>query len=95
MIETSVIPAFVNRASFIELNGRDRAQALFDQGSWRELVGPFDRVESPWLPMQGVTPQADDGCIVIKGEIGGNRRSPFPSKVLSKAAVSAKSPERR
>ena len=71
MIETNVIPAFVNRGSFIELNGRERAQALFDKGSWRELVGPFDRVQSLWLPMQGVAPQADDGCIVIKGEIGG------------------------
>ena len=39
MIETNVIPAFVNRGSFIELNGRERAQALFDKGTWRELVG--------------------------------------------------------
>ena len=44
MNETNVIPAFVNRGSFIELDGRERAQALFDEGSWRELVGPFDRV---------------------------------------------------
>jgi malonate decarboxylase beta subunit len=35
------------------------------------LLGPFDRVESPWLPMQGVTPQADDGCVVMKGKIAG------------------------
>src|ERR1700756_831079 len=71
MMDAYVIPAFVNRGSFIELNGRERAQALFDRGSWRELVGPFDRVESPWLPMQGVAPQFDDGCIVIKGKISG------------------------
>jgi malonate decarboxylase beta subunit len=71
MIEANVIPAFVNRGSFIELNGRERAQALFDRGSWRELVGPFDGVESPWLPMQGVAPQFDDGCTVIKGKISG------------------------
>jgi malonate decarboxylase beta subunit len=63
------IPAFVKRKSFIELNGRDRAQSLFDEGTWKELVGPFDRMKSPWLPMQDVTPQADDGCIVIKGKI--------------------------
>src|SRR5260370_19232975 len=44
---------------------------MFDKGYWRELVGPFDRVQAPWLPMQGLAPQADDGCIVIKGEIGG------------------------
>ena len=28
-------------------------------------------MESPWLPLQGVAPQFDDGCIVIKGKIGG------------------------
>jgi malonate decarboxylase beta subunit len=42
-----------------------------DPGSWRELVGPFDRIESPWLPMQGIAPQSDDGCVVLKGTITG------------------------
>jgi malonate decarboxylase beta subunit len=59
------------RDSFIELNGRERAIALFDQNSWRELLGPFDRIESPWLMPQNVTPQADDGCTIIKGKIDG------------------------
>src|SRR5882724_6378091 len=62
---------FINRQSFNELDARSRATALFDVGTSRELVGPFDRIESPWLPMQGVTPQEDDGCVVIKGKIGG------------------------
>jgi len=62
---------FINRQSFIELDARERAKALFDAGTSRELLGPFDRVESPWLPMQGVTPQADDGCVVMKGKISG------------------------
>ena len=61
---------FINRQSFIELDARERAKALFDAGTSRELLGPFDRVESPWLPMQGVTPQEDDGCVVMKGRIG-------------------------
>ncbi len=65
-------PEFINRRSFIELNARARAQSLFDEGSWKELVGPFDRIESPWLPKQGVAPQSDDGCVVIKGKIGGS-----------------------
>jgi malonate decarboxylase beta subunit len=60
---------FINRQSFIELDARERARALFDVGTERELVGPFDRMESPWLAMQGVTPQADDGCVVMKGKI--------------------------
>ena len=71
MNQTSFIPEFVTRKSFIELDGRKRAQSLFDDGTWRELVGPFDRMESPWLPLQGIAPQFDDGCIVIRGKIGG------------------------
>jgi malonate decarboxylase beta subunit len=62
---------FINRQSFIELDARERATALFDAGTSRELVGPFDRVESPWLAIQGVTPQEDDGCVVMKGKIAG------------------------
>jgi malonate decarboxylase beta subunit len=62
---------FLHRQSFIELDARERATALFDAGTSRELVGPFDRVESPWLAMQGVTPQEDDGCVVMKGKIAG------------------------
>ena len=71
MSTASFIPAFVKRQSFIELNARARAQSLMDPGSWRELVGPFDRVESPWLPEQGIAPQSDDGCVVLKGTIAG------------------------
>src|ERR1700756_2555793 len=67
-----LIPDFVNRKSLIELDARARAQSLFDQGTWKELVGPFDRIESPWLARQGIAPQSDDGCIVIKGKIGGS-----------------------
>jgi malonate decarboxylase beta subunit len=63
--------AFINRQSFIELQARERAKVLLDAETARELVGPFDRVESPWLPLQGVTPQSDDGCVVMKGKISG------------------------
>jgi malonate decarboxylase beta subunit len=62
---------FIHRKSFIELDARARAHSLLDDGTARELLGPFDRVESPWLLMQGVTPQADDGCVVLKGKIAG------------------------
>jgi malonate decarboxylase beta subunit len=66
-----VFPKFVNRQSFIELNARARAQKLMDSDSWRELVDPFARIESPWLPEQGIAPQFDDGCVVLKGKIAG------------------------
>jgi len=64
-------PAFVRRNTFIELNARARAQSLMDPGSWRELVGPFDRIQSPWLAAQNIAPQFDDGCVVLKGKIAG------------------------
>src|ERR1700677_1183219 len=68
----TLIPDFVNRKSFIELDARARAQSLFDEGTWKELVGSFDRIESLWLDKQGIAPQSEDGCIVIKGKIGGS-----------------------
>src|ERR1700721_2360666 len=64
---------YLKRRSFIELDARDRARSLFDSGTGRELVGPFDRIKSPWLAMQEVAPQADDGCIGMKGTIGGHQ----------------------
>ena len=36
--------------SFVELGARQRARAMLDPGSFRELLGPFDRLMSPWLP---------------------------------------------
>lgn len=57
--------------SFVELGARQRARALLDEGSFRELIGPFDRVMSPWLVQQGIVAQADDGVIVAKGTVGG------------------------
>ncbi|MFT4021868.1 MAG: biotin-independent malonate decarboxylase subunit beta [Acinetobacter sp.] len=58
----------LQRRSFIELSARQRAQSLLDDG-FRELVGPFDRVTSPWLPKQNIVTQADDGVVVLKGSI--------------------------
>jgi malonate decarboxylase beta subunit len=57
--------------SFVELGARRRACALLDEGSFRELIDPFARMTSPWLPKQGVVPQADDGVVIAKGSIGG------------------------
>lgn len=62
---------FLARQSFIELDARARAKALLDPGTWRELLGPFDRLKSPWLPLQGIVAQADDGVIVARGTIDG------------------------
>ena len=59
------------RRSFIELDASSRAGALLDAGSMRVLAGPFDRLESPWLAPQGITPQADDGTVIARGTIDG------------------------
>jgi malonate decarboxylase beta subunit len=59
------------RHSFIELDALGRATALLDEGTLRVLAGPFDRLESPWLIPQGITPQADDGTVIARGTIGG------------------------
>lgn len=58
-----------NRQSFIEMSARERARVLLDKGTYRELLGPFDKVMSPWLKPQGIVPQADDGMVVARGLI--------------------------
>jgi len=57
--------------SFIELKARERARTLLDDGSYRELLDPFEGIISPWLGPQGIVPQADDGMVVAKGTING------------------------
>jgi len=63
--------AMLELESFVELDARHRARAIFDAGSMRELVDPFARMSSPWLARQGVVPQSDDGVVVAKGAIDG------------------------
>ena len=70
--------ALLHRASFAELDARQRAHALLDPGTFRELIDPFERMASPWLARQGVVTQADDGVIVAKGLVAGQ-----PAVVLS------------
>jgi malonate decarboxylase beta subunit len=66
------IEQLLARDSFIERGARSRARALLDAGSMRELAGPFDRVHSPWLAMQHLVTQADDGVVVAKGLLAGH-----------------------
>lgn len=66
------------RNSFVERSARSRAETLLDAGSMTELIGPFDRVTSPWLAMQQLVVQADDGVVVAKGTLVG-----LPTVVLA------------
>jgi malonate decarboxylase beta subunit len=68
---SDMLARVLDRNSFIELGARDRAKAVLDAGSFRELVGPFDRLHSPWLEMQDIVPQEDDGVVVARGRIDG------------------------
>ena len=61
------------RESFIELGARERARSLLDADGQRELLGPFDALDSPWLPRQGIVPQADDGVVVMRGRLQGRQ----------------------
>lgn len=60
-----------NDRSFIELKARERARLLLDDGSYRELLDPFEGIASPWLGPQGIVTQADDGMVVARGTING------------------------
>jgi malonate decarboxylase beta subunit len=62
---------FLERRSFIEMRARERARSILDAGTFRELLGPFDRIKSPWLPLQGIVAQADDGVVLARGTLGG------------------------
>lgn len=57
--------------SLVERNARERAKALLDNDTFKELLDPFDGVESPHLEPQGIVPQSDDGVVVAKGKIDG------------------------
>jgi biotin-independent malonate decarboxylase beta subunit/biotin-independent malonate decarboxylase gamma subunit len=59
------------RRSFLEGDALERASALLDPDGVRVLCGPFDRLESPWLEPQGIVPQADDGVVIARGNLGG------------------------
>ncbi|HFS7494824.1 TPA: biotin-independent malonate decarboxylase subunit beta [Acinetobacter baumannii] len=63
------IESLLNKQDFIELSARERAKALLDEGTFRELLDPFARVMSPWLVKQNIVPQADDGVVIAKGII--------------------------
>ncbi|TNJ66150.1 biotin-independent malonate decarboxylase subunit beta [Paenibacillus hemerocallicola] len=59
------------RSSFIEGRARERASAILDPGTFRELLDPFERMESPHLARLGIVPQSDDGVVIARGTIDG------------------------
>lgn len=61
------------KTSFIELKGRERAQALLDEHTFEEILNPFDRLESPHLAAQGIVPESDDGVVIARGKLNGKQ----------------------
>ena len=57
--------------SLVESKARERAYLLLDEGTAKEILGPFDRFESPHLEAQKIVPQSDDGMIIMQGTIQG------------------------
>ena len=67
--------------SFVELNGRQRAFALVDENSGRELVGPEYDMISPHLEPQKIVPESDDGVILVKGTLNGKNVAEAAQKI--------------
>jgi malonate decarboxylase beta subunit len=57
----------VIKNSFVELSARERAKAILDKGTFRELLDPYEKFKSPHLLKQGIVAQNDDGMIIAKG----------------------------
>lgn len=57
--------------SFAESTARERVTHLLDAGSFREILGPSERVVSPHLALLGVPSAFDDGVIVGSGSLEG------------------------
>lgn len=60
------------RIPFTELNARQRAAGILDPGTFREILGPFEHVESAHLEPQGIVPASDDGAAIARGTIEGD-----------------------
>jgi malonate decarboxylase beta subunit len=57
--------------SYREASARRRLAAVLDEGSFRELLGPSERVTSPHLAALDLPVAFDDGVVVGTGLLGG------------------------
>lgn len=57
--------------SFSESTARERVKHLLDAGSFKEILGPSERVVSPHLALLGVPSAFDDGVVIGSGALGG------------------------
>ncbi|MET0919118.1 MAG: biotin-independent malonate decarboxylase subunit beta [Burkholderiales bacterium] len=57
--------------SFYEATARQRVAGLLDPGTFREILGPRERVTSPHLPKLDAPCAFDDGVVIGAGKLGG------------------------
>ena len=55
--------------SYYLSSARERANGMVERGTFREILGPRDRVTSPHLPLLGEVVEFDDGMTVGIGKI--------------------------
>ena len=60
-------------SSYLEANARERVRALFDAGSMEEFLPPSARVVSPHLGQLNAPVAFDDGVMVGRALLGGER----------------------
>jgi malonate decarboxylase beta subunit len=59
------------QASYLESSARQRLAGVLDPGTFREMLGPAERVTSPHLAALGVPAAFDDGVVVGAGLLAG------------------------
>ena len=67
------IPSANPQISWLEASARHRIDGLLDEASFREFIGPEQRVMSPHLPLFDLPCAFDDGVAVGQGTINGKK----------------------
>lgn len=56
--------------NFTDVNARERAIGIVDEGTFTEFAGPINKMPSPHLPILGEAIQFDDGMVAGVGLVG-------------------------
>ena len=68
---TRAMTAWTTRLSYAELTPRERIASIVDDATFREILTPFERASSPYLAVQGIVPQSDDGVVIGRARVEG------------------------
>jgi acetyl-CoA carboxylase beta subunit len=59
------------QASWSQATARQRLAGLLDVNSFKEFLGPTERIQSPHLQLFDIPSAFDDGVIIGRGKLGG------------------------